>query len=95
MENRSYELIRLILEARFRSYSLFKPNLGGSLLFDKLAGLDISQHHHCVKSVQVRNFVWSVFSPSERIYGTEKTPCLDTSHVVHYILLNRVITSTL
>ena len=66
MENRSYELIRLILEARFGSYSLFKPNLGGSLLFDKLAGLDISQYHHCVKSVQIRNF----FGPySVRVRG--------------------------
>ena len=46
-----------------------------------------------MKSVQVRNFAWSVFSPirteygeirstSPEKYGPEKTPYLDTFHAV-------------
>ena len=29
-------------------------------------------HLHCVKSVQIRSFFWSVFSPNAGKYGTEK-----------------------
>ena len=28
--------------------------------------------HHCVKSVQIRNFFWSIFSPNAGKYGPEK-----------------------
>ena len=50
---------------------------------------------HCVKSVQIRSFFWSVFpefglnteryrvfSPNVGKYGPEKTPYLDTFHAV-------------
>ena len=46
---------------------------------------------HCVKSVQIRSFFWSVFSciwteyvfsPNTEKYGPEKTPYLDTFHTV-------------
>ena len=37
---------------------------------------------HCVKSVQTRSFIWSVFSPNAGEYGPEKTPYLDTFHAV-------------
>ena len=37
---------------------------------------------HCVKSVQIRSNVWSVFGPNTGKYGTEITAHLDTSHAV-------------
>ena len=40
---------------------------------------------HCVKSVQIRRFFWSVFSvcsPNTGKYGPKKTPYLDTFHGV-------------
>ena len=37
---------------------------------------------HCVKSVQIRSFFWSVFSLNTEKYGPEKTLCLDTFHGV-------------
>ena len=42
-------------------------------------------NRHCVKSVQLRNFFWSVFSRIRTDvgkYGPEKTPYLDTFHAV-------------
>ena len=44
--------------------------------FSSLVGM------HCVKSVQIRSFFWSVFSPNAGKYGPEKTPYLDTFHAV-------------
>ena len=41
---------------------------------------------HCVKSVQIRSFFWSVFYRIQTAYGPEKTPYLDTFHTVHYFL---------
>ena len=44
----------------------------------------VIQHlNHCVKSVQIRSFFWSVFIPNAGKYGPEKTPYLDTFHVVN------------
>ena len=45
-----------------------------------------SQYHarHCVKSVQIRSFFWSVFSRIWTEYGPEKTPYLDTFHRERY-----------
>ena len=37
---------------------------------------------HCVKSVQIRSNVWSVFDPNTGKYGTEITAHLDTFHAV-------------
>ena len=37
---------------------------------------------HCVKSIQIRSFFWSVFSRIRTEYGPEKTPYLDTFHAV-------------
>ena len=37
---------------------------------------------HCVKSVQIRRFFWSVFSRIRTEYGPEKTLYLDTFHTV-------------
>ena len=34
---------------------------------------------HCVKSVQIRSYFWSVFNPNAGKYGPEITPYLDTS----------------
>ena len=49
---------------------------------------------HCVKSVQIRSYFWSVFSCIRieygdllRYYGPEITPYLDTFHAV-LVLLN-------
>ena len=55
--------------------------------------------NHCVKSVQRRSFVWSVFSRIRTKYGvslriqseyrntrTRKTPYLDTFHAVNGIV---------
>ena len=39
---------------------------------------------HCVKCVQVRSYLWSVFSPNTGKYGPEITPYLDTFHAVDY-----------
>ena len=35
-----------------------------------------------MKTVQIRSFFWFVFSPNAEKYGLEKTPYLDTFHVV-------------
>ena len=35
-----------------------------------------------VKSVQIRSYFWSVFSPNTGKYGPEITPYLDTFHAV-------------
>ena len=43
----------------------------------------INAFYHCVKSVQIRSFFWSVFSPNAGKYGPEKTPYLDTFHAVN------------
>ena len=47
---------------------------------------------HCVKSVQIRSFFWSLLSPNTGKYGPEKTPYLDAFPAVmlsvkwfHYI----------
>ena len=39
---------------------------------------------HCVKSVKIRSFFWSIFSLNAGKYGPEKTPYFDT----FYALLN-------
>ena len=47
--------------------------------------------NHCVKSVQIRNFFWSIFSifsRNARKYGPEKTPYLDTFHAVNIFSSN-------
>ena len=43
---------------------------------------DTAMRGHCMKSVQIRSFLWSVFSPNARKYGPEKTPYLDNFHTV-------------
>ena len=59
-------------------------------------GLWNGEVNHCVKSVQIRSFFWSVFSciwteygdwisifsPNTGKYGPEKTPPLDSFHAV-------------
>ena len=56
-------------------------NFGGSYnvkdLFCRKEGED-----HCVKSVQIQSYCWSVFSPNTGKYGPEITPYLDTIHAV-------------
>ena len=58
------------------------------------ATLGLSVAHHCVKSVQIRSYFWSVFSsigtgygeiinPNTVKYGPEITPYLDSFHAVH------------
>ena len=37
---------------------------------------------HCVKSVQIRSYFWSVFSPNTGNYEAEITAYLDTFHAV-------------
>ena len=44
--------------------------------------MDYSKTKHCVKSVQIRSFFWSVFSHIRTEYGPEKTPYLDTFDAV-------------
>ena len=43
---------------------------------------DIYKNSHCVKSVQIRSYFWSVFSLNTGKYGPEITPYLDTFHAV-------------
>ena len=40
----------------------------------------VEEHELCVKSVEIRSFLWSVFSPNEGKYGPEKTLYLGTFH---------------
>ena len=37
---------------------------------------------HCVKSVQVRSYFWSIFNPNTGKYEPEIAPHLDTFHEV-------------
>ena len=52
----------------------------------KLSEFDIDMINngniHCVKSVQIRSYFWSVFSRIRTEYGPEITPYLDTFHEV-------------
>ena len=65
----------------------------------EISFLSIIFRYHCVKSVQIRSYFWSVFSwmrreygdisylsvftPNTEKYGPEITPYLDTFHPVH------------
>ena len=49
---------------------------------DPQENLAIVPKKHCVKSVQIRNYFWSVFSCIRIEYGPEITPHLDTFHAV-------------
>ena len=49
----------------------------------------ILQLQHCVKSVRLRRFSWSVFSRIRTEYGPEKTPYLDTFHAVQDLLYTK------
>ena len=40
---------------------------------------------HCVKSVQMRSYFWSVFNPNTGKYGPEISPYLDTFHTVDVV----------
>ena len=54
-----------------------------------LAVIFVQSDKHCVKSVQIRSYFWSVFSCIRIEYGPEITPYLDTFHAlkVEIILL--------
>ena len=67
------------------------------LILSCLLSQDGTQFLHCVKSVRIRSFFWSVFlciqteygeirSPNAGKYGPEKSPCLDNFHAVLVIL---------
>ena len=43
--------------------------------------------HHCVKSVQIRNYSWSVFFCIRTEYGPEITPYLGIFHGVHSTII--------
>ena len=43
--------------------------------------------YHCVKSVQIRSFFWSVFFGIRTEYGPEKTSYLATFHAVYLIFI--------
>ena len=45
---------------------------------------------HCVKSVQIRSYFWSVFSPNTGEYGPEITLHLDTFHAVLIIIYRKI-----
>ena len=49
----------------------------------------------CVKSVQVRSFFWSVFSPNAGKYGQDKTLYLDTFQVVMATIFSESISQGL
>ena len=40
--------------------------------------------YQSMKSIQIRSFFWSVFSPNTEKYGPEKTPYLETFHAVYF-----------
>ena len=44
--------------------------------------------NQCVKSVQIRSYFWSLFSPNRWEYGPEITPYLNTFHAVNYRLIS-------
>ena len=61
--------------------------------------MNILWTYHCVKSVQIRSYFWSVFSriqteygeifsPNAGKYGPEITPYLATFHAVYVLALN-------
>ena len=45
---------------------------------------------HCVKSVQIQSFFWSVFSPNTGKYRPSKTSYLDTFHTVQRAYLGKM-----
>ena len=70
-----------------------------------LSFLALVAHKHCVKSVQIRSFFWSVFShirteylsvfiPNAGKYGPEKTLYLDIFHAVKPLLITLFINIT-
>ena len=46
---------------------------------------------HCMKSIQIQSFFWSLFSANAGKLGPEKTPYFDTFHAVIIIYFIRVM----
>ena len=75
------------------------------LMLEPFPKQSISCGNHCLKSVQIRSFFWSVFScirteygdllfvfsPNTGKYGPEYTPYLDTFHVVNTVGFNEYV----
>ena len=64
-------------------FSLIKNNKQ-TILYGKIFIFRTSQTYHCVKSVQIRSYFWSVFSRILTEYGPEITPYLDTFHAAYF-----------
>ena len=74
-------------------YILYCQEYMVDFLYSGFVNYILSQNH-CVKSVQIRDFFWpvfsrirteyAVFSPNAGKYGPEKTPYLDTFHAVSF-----------
>ena len=54
---------------------------------------DLPVAGHCVESVQIRSYFWSVFSCIRNTgkYGPEKTPYLDAFHAVGYLAVATIL----
>ena len=48
---------------------------------------------HCVRSVQIRSYFWSVRNPNTRKYGPEITPYLDNFHALKVKVCDRLRTN--
>ena len=48
--------------------------------------MNLDSVNHYLKSVPIRSFFWSVFSPNTGKFGPEKAPYLDNFHVVNLLL---------
>ena len=69
------EQLKLCLEIYCPKFLL--PSVSGHFV------VNINLTCHYVKSLQIRSFFWSVFSPNAEKYGAEKTPYLGTFHAVY------------
>ena len=61
-------------------------------IFERTRMSYVCHSYYCVKDVQIRIFFWSIFSPNAGKYGREKTPCLDSFHVVYLLVCHPHVT---
>ena len=77
--------IKAVLKHLWKAFDFISPNF----LIDKWNALKLSSTVlHCMKSVQIRSYSWSVISCIQTEYGPEITLHLDTFHAVLKLVYN-------
>ena len=94
---RSLEIYQSVLNCQNKKSTYF-PVFGDhiQLLYDGSCHWLLtftSSGTHCVRSVQIRSYFWSVRNPNTRKYGPEITPYLDNFHALKVKVCDRLRTN--